>query len=60
MYIDKSGSSSWIRRKPLCLKIYLINLSTEFEFLCGNMYDVTFTFCQEARAFSKFFFEHLL
>ena len=51
MYIDKSGSSSWIRRKPLSIKLYLINFSTEFEFLCGNMHGVTFTFCQEVRAF---------
>ena len=54
MYIHKCGSSSWIRKKPLCIKLYLINFSTEFEFLCGNMHDVTFTFCQEVRAFLKF------
>ena len=30
MNIDKSGSSSWIRRKRLCIKLYLINFSTEF------------------------------
>ena len=54
MYIDKSGSSSWIRRTPLCIKLYLINFSTEFEFLCGNMHDVTFVFCQEVRVFFKF------
>ena len=54
MYIHKCGSSSWIRRKPLCIKLYLINFSTEFEFLCGNMHDVTFTFFKEVRAFLKF------
>ena len=54
MYIDQSVSFSWIRRKPLCIKLYLINFSTEFEFLCGNMHDVTFTFCQEVRALFKF------
>ena len=42
MYIDKSGSSSWIRRTPLCIKLFLINFSTEFEFLCGNMHGFTF------------------
>ena len=54
MYIHKCGSSSWIRRKPLCIKLYLINFSTEFEFLCGNMHDVTFVFCQEVRALFKY------
>ena len=44
----------YLRRKLLCVKLYLINFSTEFEFLCGNMHDVTFTFCQEVRAFFKF------
>ena len=53
MYIDKFDKFSWIR-KPLCIKLYLINFSTEFEFLCGNMPDVTFAFCQEVSAFFKF------
>ena len=54
MYIDKSDSSSWIGRKSLCIKLYLINFSTVFEFYCGNMHEVTFAFCQEVRAFFKF------
>ena len=53
MYIEKSDSSSWIR-KLLYIKLCLVNFSTEFEFLCGNMHDVTFAFCLEVKESFKY------